>query len=217
MQFAELQNLIKSRRSVRRWQDKKVSEDLLIKAVELATWAPNAGNQQNWYFYIIDNHDTINSIADAVQGVADQMASWPEASEFGNAVTDWRNRVAFFRAAPAAIAVATTKYQSLADQILAAREKADPNAREIRQCRNMASSHIQSAGSVIAYLLLILHQMGLGACWMTGPVQAKRQIEKILSIPPEKDFVVFIPVGYPAEVPASKGRHAISEVCEVIR
>ena len=38
MEFDDLANLIKNRRSIRSWQDKAVSEELLIQAVELATW-----------------------------------------------------------------------------------------------------------------------------------------------------------------------------------
>jgi nitroreductase len=70
---------------------------------------------------------------------------------------------------------------------------------------------------VIAYLLLVLHQIGLGAVWMTGPTQAKGEIEKILNIPEEMDFVALIPVGYPAENPAPNGRKPVGEVVQVIR
>ena len=217
MQFAELQNLIRSRRSIRRWQEKKVPEELLMQALELATWAPNAGNQQNWHFYLIENQDIIKTIADVLQANIDRIVSWPEAAEFGDTATSWQKRACFFRHAPAAIAVATTKYQSVADQILAARGKTDANAVQMRQNRSMAGSHIQSIGAAIAYLLLILYQMGLGACWMTGPIQIKSEVEKILGIPADKDFVAFIPVGYPAEEPAPKERRPIAEVCEFIR
>ena len=55
MDTGSLANLIKGRRSIRRWQDKEVPEHLLMQAVELATWAPNGGNFQNWRFYIILN------------------------------------------------------------------------------------------------------------------------------------------------------------------
>ncbi len=37
METAELAKLIKSRRSIRVWQDKAVAEELLLQAVELAT------------------------------------------------------------------------------------------------------------------------------------------------------------------------------------
>ncbi|MFC1914464.1 nitroreductase family protein [Chloroflexota bacterium] len=217
MQLTELTSLIKSRRSIRRWQDKEVPERLLLQAIELSTWAPNGGNQQNWYFYVILNRDTIKAIADAVQTSADLIASWPEAKNFGEEVARWRERSSFFRSAPAAIAVATTQYQSVADRVLAAREEADPRAEQMRQWRRIPNSPIQSVASAVTHLLLILHQMGLGAVWMVGPMQVKGEIEKIIGIPSEKDLVAFIPVGYPAESPEPKGRLPITEVCEVIR
>jgi nitroreductase len=59
--------------------------------------------------------------------------------------------------------------------------------------------------------------MGLGAVWMTGPMQAKAEIEKILKVPPEMDLVAFIPVGYPAEITPARERKPVSEVTQVIR
>ncbi len=216
MELADLANLIRSRRSIRRWRDKEVPEELLRQAVELATWAPNGGNQQNWRFYIIVNRSVIQTIADAVQASADRIASWPEAEGFG-VTPGMRDRASFFRDAPAAIAVAAAQYQSAVDRVLAAREKSDPRADQIRQWRNVANSRIQSVASAIAYLLLILHQMGLGAVWMTGPTQAKEAIEKMLHVPSGLDIIAFIPVGYPAESPAPTQRKPLREVCEVIR
>lgn len=216
MELVELEKLIKSRRSIRRWQDKKVPEELLLKAIEMATWAPNGGNQQNWRFYVVVNPGTIKAMADAVQASADRMASWPEAEKFGMAA-GWRERAGFFHSAPAAIVVGAAQYQSPVDQIFAAREKVDPRASQMRQWRNVVDSRIQSVASAIAYLLLVLHQMGLGAVWMTGPTQAKDEIEKILKVPPGIDIVAFIPVGYPDEEPTSRGRKPVSEVTEVIR
>ncbi len=217
MELADLGNLIKSRRSIRNWQDKKVPEQLLMQAIELATWAPSAGNKQNWRFYIIVNRDIIKAIADAVQARADLIASWPEAGEFGETFARYGERASFFRNAPAAIAVAAGQYRSPADQILAVREKTDPQAGQMRQWRNTANTRIQSVTSAIAYLVLILHQMGLGAIWMTGPMQAKGEIEKVLRVSPEMDLVTFIPVGYPVRSPATQERRPIGEVCEVVR
>lgn len=217
MELIDLAGLIKSRRSIRRWQRKEVPEDLLLQAIELATWAPNGGNQQNWYFYVIKNRDIINTIADAVQSSANIMASWPEAKKFVDTASGLIKRIGFFRDAPAAIAVSAAHYQSPIDEILAMREKNDPKAGRIRQWRNIANSRIQSVSSAIAYLLLILHQMGLGAVWMTGPIQAKDKIEKILKLPHNMDVIAFIPIGYPGEKPAQKERKPLKEVCKVIR
>ncbi|MFH0846679.1 MAG: nitroreductase family protein [Chloroflexota bacterium] len=59
--------------------------------------------------------------------------------------------------------------------------------------------------------------MGLGTVWMTGPMQAKEEIEKLLKMPKEMDVVAFVPVGYPAEKPAPRERKPVKEVTEVVR
>jgi len=216
MELDDLVTLIRSRRSIRRWQDREVPLGLLTKAIEVATWAPNGGNRQNWRFYVIVNRNTIKSIADKVQNTADQMAYWPEAQEFANEVSRWRERASFFRSAPAAIAVAAAQYDSVADKILIARGKTDRQARHMRAWRNIANTRIQSVASAVAYLLLVLHKMGLGAVWMTGPMQAAGEIENILEVPPGMNLVAFIPVGYPAESPEPGPRRPVEEVCEIV-
>lgn len=215
--FAELGELIKTRRSVRKFQAKPVPEEVLLKALDLATWAPNGGNHQPWRFLIVTHHDLINQMADAVKGKTELISSWPEASQFGETVERWRKTSDFFRGAPACIAVLMGRYSSIADQILRARGESDPVAREIRSYRQLGSSTLQSISAAITYLLLLLHYFGLGATWMAGPQQAKKEIEKILQVPPEWDFVALIPVGYPAEMPKTGGRKPIREVIQFFR
>jgi len=215
MELDDLETLIRSRRSVRRWLDKEVPLDLLTKAVELATCAPNAGNRQNWHFSVVVNRSKINSIADAVQTSVDEMVSWPEAEEFPDVIR-WRERASFFRSAPAAVAVGVSQYDSAADSIISARQN-DPLANQMRVWRSIADTRIQTAASAIAYLLLVLHQMGLGAVWMTGPAQAAGEIERILGMPLGANLVAFIPVGYPAETPSQPPRRPLEEVCEIIK
>ncbi len=215
MELTDLANLIKSRRSVRKWQERAVPEELLLQAIDLATWAPNGGNQQNWHFYVIVNRSTIKAMADAVQATSDMVNSWPEAGKLG--LTPGTRPAGFFRQAPAVIAVASSQYQTALDRVLAAREKTDSRANQLLQWRRLSSTRVQSAGAAIAHLLLILHQMGLGTVWMTGPMQAKGEIEKILHVPPELDVLALIPVGYPAESPTTQGRKPVAEVCEIVR
>lgn len=216
MDFKDLEQLIKTRRSIRKWQDKPIPVNDLMKAVELSTWAASGGNQQNWRFYIITNKAKINAMADAVQAGADLVASWPEAVRFGDAFERSKKTSAFFRSAPAVIAVAASKYQSAADLILEMREKNDPKAKQMREWRTSPDSKIQSTSSFVATLLLILHQMGIGSVWMTGPLQVRGDLENIIGLKPEFELVTFIPVGYPAEKPESRGRRPVAEVTEVI-
>src|SRR4030042_5120209 len=116
MKTGDIAELIKGRRSIRRWLDKPVNEDMLLQAIELATWAPNGGNQQNWFFYVILNKKVIKSIADVVQNRADYFASLPEADQIGENLTRMLKRSDFFRNAPSVIAVAASHYKSHVDQ-----------------------------------------------------------------------------------------------------
>jgi nitroreductase len=217
MKLNDLADLIKGRRSIRKWQDKDVPDDLLLTALELATWAPNGGNQQNWHFHLVKNREIIGSMADKVQEKAELMASWPEAAEIGSPVQGMLDRAGFFRNAPVVIVVTTAQYQSPVDKLLALREENDAEAGLIRKQRNSVDTRIQSVSSVIAYLLLVLHRMGLGAVWMTGPMQAKEEIEKILKIPENMDAIALIPVGYPDESPDTRGRKPVEDISSFVR
>lgn len=46
-------NLLKTRRSIRRYKDKPVEDEKVRKCLEAARWAPSASNKQPWEFLII--------------------------------------------------------------------------------------------------------------------------------------------------------------------
>ena len=215
--WEDLTELIKARRSIRKFKDKPVPEDLLVQAVELATWAPNGGNHQAWRFLIVTNKELIRQIGDSVKSKTELMASWPEAEQFGETLIRWRRTSDFFREAPVCIAVLMGKYSSVADQILRTRGEEDAIAQEIRAYREIGKSSLQSAAAAITYLCLILHFFGLGTTWMAGPLQAKKEIERLLDVPPEWDFVGLIPVGYADETPKIPPRKPIGDVIKFFR
>jgi nitroreductase len=220
MQTSEFAALIRSRRSIRKWQDRPVAEQMLVNAIELATWAPNGGNHQNWRFYIVLSKDTIKAIADSVQAGMSYFSSWPKMSHTrpvpppGSPPPAPR---APLGTAPALIAVGTSQATNPMDQAIAKRAPTDARAAQMLKWATTVDSRIQSVSAAIAYLLLALHQMGLGAVWMTGPLpQCKGEIERILKVPENMDIVALIPVGYSAESP-TRDRKPVSEVIQVIK
>lgn len=214
-EWKTLEGLIRSRRSVRKWKPIPVDAERVKSAIELACWAPNAGNQQPWKFIIIKDHAKINQIAKEVQAKNAMLASWPEAQPFSAKIEQYQYYAQFFQEAPLCIACLVAKYSSLVDQILTARGEEDEDRRNMRVARNSANSGIQSVSAAISYLLLILQQMGLRAVWMTGPVIAKKEIENLLSSPEGYDFIALIAVGYSDESPEAHGRKPIDEVVQI--
>jgi nitroreductase len=216
MELTALEKLIKSRRSVRKWQDKTLPAETILRAIDIAKWAPSGGNKQNWHLTVILKRQVVEEIADNVQGVIDRMALWEEAGKFAADITRAQQVLCFFRNAPALIIVSAARYQSTFDKLLEIREAHDPEARRIREYRNTADSRIQSVSAMITHLLLVLHQIGIGAVWMTGPMVAKPAIERIIGLPPHLDTVAGIALGYPAEQPAARERLSVNQICTVI-
>lgn len=51
----DLFEAIKNRRSIRRFDERPVPEDLVRKIIEAGQWAPSACNRQDWKFIVIDS------------------------------------------------------------------------------------------------------------------------------------------------------------------
>ena len=215
MNLQDLERLIKGRRSIRQWKKQEVPEEMLEKAVELATWAPNGGNYQGWRFVVVKNKEVIGKMADAAQSISDKMASWPEAKSWQEDIKRYQKTASNFRNAPACIGLFTSEYQSPMDKLLAARESFDPEAKKVMGFRKSAPSAIQSVAAAVTTMLLVFHQMGLGAVWLVSPIQAKKEIETILKMPPTMALVCLVAVGYPDESP-QKDRRPVNQVLEFV-
>lgn len=63
--FKEFEKTVSSRRSVRRFTDKKIPHDTTRKCLELALLAPNSSNLQPWQFYWIKDKTTRVKIDEA--------------------------------------------------------------------------------------------------------------------------------------------------------
>ena len=49
--------------SVRKYEDKPVEEEKIVKILRAGMQAPSAGNQQPWEFYVVTNQDAIEALA----------------------------------------------------------------------------------------------------------------------------------------------------------
>ncbi|NLZ80392.1 MAG: nitroreductase family protein [Clostridiales bacterium] len=51
-----------SRRSIRKYQDKPIEDELIQKLLRAAMYAPSAGNEKPWQFIVIKDRDKLNEI-----------------------------------------------------------------------------------------------------------------------------------------------------------
>ena len=63
----DILNLLKSRRSIRIYQDKPIPQDLLLQILEAGRWAPTGANLQPWHFIVVTDAETRKRIGDAAR------------------------------------------------------------------------------------------------------------------------------------------------------
>ena len=61
----EVLRAIKERRSVRKFKRKQVNHELVITILDMARWAPSAGNLQPWEFIIVEDKSVQESLVSA--------------------------------------------------------------------------------------------------------------------------------------------------------
>jgi nitroreductase len=60
----DILNLLKSRRSIRVYQDKPIPQELLLQILEAGRWAPTGANLQPWHFIVVTDPETRRKIGE---------------------------------------------------------------------------------------------------------------------------------------------------------
>lgn len=207
LSFDGLFKLMKSRRSVRRFLADPVSQGDLEQLFIAASTAPSGGNKQNWFFIAVKDKAVKEKLLAAVVAKADEFISRIDSSTAKKEFRAYTQFYTFFTQAPVVIAVIKKPYDSLAARIMERYGMA--NARR-------SSADIQGPAAAIQNLLLAAHSLGYGACWMTGPMIAKEDLEAILGIEKNDELMALIPVGRPAGETVDTKRKDVKEIYKII-
>lgn len=197
----DLFEAMKGRQSVRRFRKDPVPREKILAMVEAAIGAPTAGNSQNVRFLVVEDRETLHRM----KGIVDQILGRVTGKEVPKEKTNYHN---LFAAAPAAVCVVSQPYESATDRQL--REK-DPERHRVR--RFQVNPGLQGACACIAQFLLAAHALGFGACWMTGPLLAKAELESALGIRYPEELVAILALGKPElPLPPKPPRKAAAEI-----
>jgi nitroreductase len=194
--MSDILELIKSRRSVRKFADSPLSEEAVDKMLEAALWAPSASNRQNWKFVAVKNKEIIKAMAGSVRAAVEDLKASVEADDEDKLalLTNYGGYFSFFESAPLVIAVFFNPRPNFVNVI---------TGKNIRPEDNLEQT--TAAGAAIQNLLLAAHEAGYGACWMSGPLVAENEIAAILKQKGMR-LAALIPVGVPLETPAPPKR-----------
>ncbi len=195
--MSNLQEAIRQRRSIRKFQPKHVPTELVVEVLGAAGWAPSAHNSQPWRFIILQDANVKRELAEkmATAWTADMLKDGSTVDEANRA--ERRER---FATAPVLILACLTM-----DGLMKF-----PDVQRQQTERDLA---VESLGAGIQNLLLTAHNLGLGACWYCAPAFCKETVREELKIPTEIEPSALIVLGYPAESPPVPPKKAVKDYC----
>jgi len=204
----DLQSVIKSRRSIRKFLPDTISDDDIREIVDAGMNAPSGCNSQCWQFVAVKDKSLLGKIA---EGAEKGIREFYNDANYEPAYMEARSKKAtFFANAPLVLFVFMTKLHYYDEQATKYYETLGYSHETMMSA--LGSPDILSIGASIQNMLLTIHQKGLGACWMNDPIAAQANICSVLDVPGTWRLISVIPIGKPAYHPRDKQLKAMEEV-----
>jgi coenzyme F420-0:L-glutamate ligase/coenzyme F420-1:gamma-L-glutamate ligase len=193
-----LATLLRSRRSVRKFQDRPVDRELVEEIIEAARWAPSPHGRQPWRFAVLTTQELKLQLAD-------QMGStWQQNLQMDGQdaeIVNIRLEKSRQRILNAPVIIIPCLYLEDLDYYPDERRQADE--------KTMA---IQSIGAAIQNMLLMAYDLGLDAGWMCAPLFCPEVVCKALDLDPRLIPQALITIGYAAADPQRRERLPLSSL-----
>jgi nitroreductase len=206
------EELLVSRRSVRRFRSDAPPDDLVQRLLELAISAPSASNKQPWRFLVVARRALIDELAAAVREKVDHIARHiPEDSQ--PAFRAYGEYFTRFEHAPRVIVPIFRGHRVLSNLVATTLDEGSRVAIDAME----RDSGLVGTSLALMNLLLAAHSLGLGASAMTGPLVAVERLRELLRVPASWGIVAFVALGYPAEDPRPTDRKDVEKVVRWLR
>ncbi len=167
--FDILNNIIKTRRSIRNFSSKNVDIQQVKKIIDVATHAPSNMNRQGWRFFIIQKKEIIETIYHLVKKHLDEIII--EKPFFNEQLKSYEKNFTCFRDAQVIIICCFIKSNKFHYDLF------DLDAENAHMPGELISLSL-----VMQNILLLAETIGLGTLIMTAPLIAVKKIKSFLKI-----------------------------------
>ncbi|MFZ5815748.1 MAG: nitroreductase family protein [Bacillota bacterium] len=210
--FALFHEIVRSRRSIRRWLDQPVPRADLERILDCARLAPSDTNAQPWHFTVVTDRVLIRDLERSTQGRFATLAKQMLARGRRDAARKLRvfeKYAAHFGTAPAVILISGEPYDSRFMREVFVEMMSEAEVAKLRQEESIKSTSLATMN-----LLLAAHALGYGAVPMTGPVLAiAPELKERLRVPDPFQPHLLVALGVPAGGPLpTVGRKSLAEV-----
>ena len=199
--YGQLMATLRNRRSIRKLKPDPVDDDLLMKLVDAARWAPSGNNSQPWEFVIIKDPQVIEQVGQVFVEQAELRKK--DKMPFHKMNRDWMKR------APAMIAVLCDPRWMQAYPHM---PEGHPRSALLRE--NAYRILLMGMGAAIQNMHLAAETLGLALAWMTGAGEADdmAKIKALLGVPEPIQVLMIGPVGYPYTWPKPRSRREVAQL-----
>ena len=180
---------IEQRRSIRRFKDTDIPDEVIIKILNAAIQAPSGKNRQPWYFVVVKQDkrpEMIRIMREAISNIKKQGGDTGSSERTANTMEK----------APITIFV----FNPYAEND----EKAQ------RHTSNVVD--VQSTGAAIQNMLLAAQELGIGTLWICDVFYAYAELCKWLS--QTHEMIAAVSLGHADEQPNARPRKPVDEVTE---
>ena len=197
--IAGLVRLMRSRRSIRMYQDRPVAHDLLLDLVKIGTTAPSGTNSQRWTFTIIPDRQSMVKFGHLVAAFYRKLNRL--------AARSWLRKLLKLGGFGELDSYYREYYQNIQESLEAWEKDGTDRlfhgapAAILVGARPGASCPQEDALLASGNILLAAHSMGLGTCLIGFAVEAMKRDKSIggkLGIPGDENVYAVIAIGYPA-------------------
>ena len=197
MDYDSLLELVKNRRSTRRFKSDLIPDEYIDKIIEVARWAPSGFNQQPWEFVVVKNSELKNKIVEFCNNsriFGPQMEATREPWQGASKVMPYQGEPDF-SVAPVFILLFGDNRTS---EGLPMGLRYDPYRQQIIFISGLASAFL--------YMHLAATSLGLASQWVSAVSSAYSQcmIKDLLGIRKEMEIYDMMVLGYPALTPTPK-------------
>lgn len=186
-------DIMKKRRSIRKYNDKVVSDEDLKEIMEAALWAPSGQNMQPWYFVVIKSEENLKKFVDILGGTIFHLRKSLERqfSKHPQVIEDTVDYVSTLGGAKVVVLGFLYKdYQP------------EPGG-------DVELALGQSMGAAVQNMLLAASERGIGSCWMTAPKPVEKELCEAFA-PGRGSFMCAVTLGYtdldPRPIPRKEDR-----------